>query len=293
VCADRLRLPDGRELAWFDFGSPEGRPVVALHGGLVSGYYFAAQSDTAQDHGVRLIAVDRPGYGDSTLNPEQTYQSVSDDIGRLVDHLGFDRFGVLGQSSGGPFAAACARFLSDRVTACAIVSGGAPPEGAVSNAQQQHEFRVARRLSLVAPGLLALAFQTALRLGQRAPDKVLARMERNLPPCDVAVIERPVIRAGVREEICRPKASTAGRAATLDRLLQARSWGFRIEEIGVPVHVWHGDLDRIVVVEEGVYLARRIPSATLHRLPDAGHWLLHSHFAEITSDVVGEPRLPL
>ncbi len=252
----------------------------------MSGCYFAPQSETARNHNVRLIAVDRPGYGNSTFNPEQTYRSASNDVGQLADHLGFDRFGVVGHSTGGPFAAACARFLGGRLTGCAIVSGGAPPEGGISNTQQQRQFRIARRAADVAPRLLALASQTALQLGRRAPDRVLARMCRTLPQCDVAVIQRPEVRAGVREEISRRKASTAGRAFVLDRRLQGRPWGFRIEDIDMPVHVWHGELDNTVVAEEGAYVARHIPGAGLHQLPDGGHWLLHSHFAEITSDLV-------
>lgn len=117
---------------------------------------------------------------------------------------------------------------------------------------------------------MGIAFQTALQQGQRAPEKVLARMSRTLPACDVAVAECLEIRAGVREEIRRSKASTAGRAATLDLRLQLRPWGFRAQDIAMPVHVWHGDLDRNVV-EEGIYLAEQIPHAAMHELPDAGH----------------------
>ena len=51
------------------------------------------------------------------------------------------------------------------------------------------------------------------------------------------------------------------------------------------MQVWHGDMDRNVVVEEGLYLAQAIPRATMHRLPDAGHWLLHSHFADILDSI--------
>jgi pimeloyl-ACP methyl ester carboxylesterase len=268
-----------------EYGDAEGSPVVALHGSLVSSYYFASQEEVAERRGVRLIAVDRPGYGNSTWHPNQTYESATGDISRLADHLGIDGFAVLGQSSGGPYAAGCARFLDDRVVGCAIVSGVAPPEAKISNRQQLREHRIARRLALVAPQLLGIAIQTALRHGQRAPDKVLARMSRTLPACDIAVVGRSEVRAGVREEIARPKASTAGRAATLDLRLQLRPWGFRIQDIAIPVHVWHGDLDRNVVLEEGIYLAKQIPGAAMHELSDAGHWLVHSHFADILDSI--------
>jgi pimeloyl-ACP methyl ester carboxylesterase len=280
-----VELPDGRELAWTEFGTPDGSPVVAFHGSLVSGSYFAAQAAAAQLGRVRLIAVDRPGYGKSTLHRGQTYESTTADITQMVDHLGLGRFAVLGQSSGAPFAAGCAAHLNRRVTTCALVSGPAPPEGRISNRQQSLQFRMARRAALVAPAFLGVAFQIALQQGARAPDKALTRMLRTLPDSDAAVVERPDIRRDVRAEIARPKSVTAGRAATLDLRLQLRPWGFHIEDIAIPVQVCHGDLDHAVVVEEGVYVATQIRNATMHELPDAGHWLLHSHFAEILESI--------
>jgi pimeloyl-ACP methyl ester carboxylesterase len=287
VClAGRLELPDGRDLAWTEFGCAGGSPLVAFHGSLVSGRYFAAQDEAAKRRGVRLIAVDRPGYGDSSWHRAQTYAASAADTCRLADHLGLGRFAVLGQSSGAPFAAGCAALLDDRVAACALVSGPAPPEGGVSNRQQSRGFRMARRAALAAPALLAAVFQTALRQGRRAPDKALRHMVQTLPACDGAVLERTDVRRAVRAEISRPKSATEGRAATLDLRLQLRPWGYRIEDISIPVHVWHGELDRAVVVDEGRYVAARIPGSTLHELPDAGHWLLHSHFADIVDRVV-------
>jgi pimeloyl-ACP methyl ester carboxylesterase len=45
------------------------------------------------------------------------------DVAALADHLGIDRFAVIGLSSGGPYVAACAAVLGDRVVAAAAVAG--------------------------------------------------------------------------------------------------------------------------------------------------------------------------
>jgi pimeloyl-ACP methyl ester carboxylesterase len=115
------------------------------------------------------------------------------------------------------------------------------------------------------------------------PEWVLAWMDRNLPPCDVAVIQRTEIRAALRDEFARPLSPTAAKAAVQDLRLERVPWGFALRDIATRVHVWHGDLDRNVVVQNGVYQADVIPAATLHRLPSAGHWLIHSHFDDIIS----------
>jgi pimeloyl-ACP methyl ester carboxylesterase len=281
-----LELGNGRELAWIEYGTPEGRPVVVLHGSPGNRYFFAPQAESVTRMNVRLIAPDRPGYGYSTYHPGRTYETWARDVAQLVDHVGVGRFGVLGHSSGGPNAAACARFLGDRVVGCAIVSGVAPPEANIKKDAMLTMNRVGQRLAPIAPWLMSWVYGLFFRRAQRDPDKALAWMGRMLPACDRAVIERPEIRAAVRADLARAPAATAGRAATQDFRLELRPWGFRLNDIKVPVHVWHGDLDRNVVVESGVYQASEIPDGTLHRLPDAGHWLVHTHFEDIVNSLV-------
>jgi len=276
-----FELADGRELAWIEYGLPSGAPVVAFHGSPGSRHFFAPLADTAARKGVRLIAPDRPGYGHSTYHPARTYETWAGDVSQLADHLGVDRFAVIGHSSGGPNAAGCARFLGDRIVGCAIVSGVAPPEAEVSKHEMSRIYQIGQRVSMVAPRLMSLAAQAGLRQGQRAPDKALAWMCRTLPRCDSAVIERPEFRAAVRYDLTRPLAATSGRAAVQDLRLELRFWGFRLREIELPVHVWHGDLDRNVVVESGLYQANEMPHATLHRLPEEGHWLVYTYFDEV------------
>jgi pimeloyl-ACP methyl ester carboxylesterase len=275
-----FELSDGRELAWAEFGARDGVPIVAFHGSTGSRHHFSGLSGVAADMGVRLIAPDRPGYGHSSFDPARSYASWASDVGRLADHLGVERLAVVGHSSGGPNAAGCARFLGDRLVGCAIVSGPAPPEANISKRRMVRSNRIAQRIAPVAPRLMSAMVEAGLRQGARAPDKALAWMTRNLPVCDVAVVERPEIRAALRDDLVHPSA-TAGRAAVQDLQLELEPWGFSLREIAIAVHVWHGSSDRNVVVENGIYQADEIPDATLHLVPREGHWLLGDHCREI------------
>jgi pimeloyl-ACP methyl ester carboxylesterase len=114
---------------------------------------------------------------------------------------------------------------------------------------------------MAAPGLMGFAYEVGLRQVQRRPDKSMAWAVRTLPACDAAVIERPEIHAAMRDDLARPVASTAGRAAVQDLALELTPWGFRLQDLAQPVRVWHGDLDQNVSVESGVYLASEIPGA--------------------------------
>jgi pimeloyl-ACP methyl ester carboxylesterase len=203
----------------------------------------------------------------------------------LANHLGLDRFAVIGHSSGGPNAAGCARFLGDRLIGCAIVSGPAPPEAGITKREVMLQNRIAQRLQVMAPRLMSVLWGTGLRQAQRRPDKALAYMRRTLPASDAAVIERPVIAAGLRAAFARPVSRTAGHAAVQDIQLERKPWGYRLGDIAAHVHVWHGDADRNVVVANGRYQAKEIPRSTLHEVPREGHWLIYSRFQDILGSV--------
>jgi hypothetical protein len=78
--------------------------------------FFGYRRDFAARH-VRMIAVDRPGYGLSTYSPNRRcIADFADDIVALADHLHVRRFAVVGWSSGGCYALACAaRIPPDRL----------------------------------------------------------------------------------------------------------------------------------------------------------------------------------
>ncbi len=56
-----------------------------------------------------------------------------------------------------------------------------------------------------------------------------------------------------------------------DVVVFARDWGFRLAEVTIPVHVWHGDADWIIPHSHGEHVARRLPSATFSTLPGDSH----------------------
>src|SRR5438045_7389115 len=61
-----VRTSDGRVTGYYEYGDPQGRPVVALHGTPACGAGFAWADRPAHARGVRLLAPDRPGVGDSS-----------------------------------------------------------------------------------------------------------------------------------------------------------------------------------------------------------------------------------
>lgn len=119
------RTADGRDLAFCEWGSPTGSPVFFLHGTPGSRYFRHAGGEYDRI-GMRVITFDRPGYGRSTRHPSRTVAGGADDVAAVADHLGLERFAVIGASGGGPYALSAAASLPERVTRCATVVGVGP-----------------------------------------------------------------------------------------------------------------------------------------------------------------------
>ena len=58
-----VTLADGRDLAYEEYGNPDGFPVLSFHGGLSSRLDAAPAHEAAVLMGVRLLSPDRPGIG--------------------------------------------------------------------------------------------------------------------------------------------------------------------------------------------------------------------------------------
>src|SRR3954447_8704087 len=118
---DVVLLPDGRRLQHWVGGAAEGPVVVLLHGCPDTRHVAVGGDAAARRAGVRLVALNRPGYGRSDPAPT-THGSVAEDVAAAVRAMGHQRFAVLGMSVGGQYALACAARHPDRVTAVAAVA---------------------------------------------------------------------------------------------------------------------------------------------------------------------------
>ena len=115
--AGTLLLPNGRALCYAVTGDPAGPPVFYFHGWPASRLEAALAGDVP----VRLIAVDRPGFGGSAPQPGRRLLDWPADVAALAQHLGIETFHVVGVSGGGPFAVACAAVL-EQVAGAALIS---------------------------------------------------------------------------------------------------------------------------------------------------------------------------
>jgi pimeloyl-ACP methyl ester carboxylesterase len=278
-----MQLTDGRQLSWAEMGEPMGYPIFAFHGTPGSRHQVLVDPVPAQAAGARVIAPDRPGCGRSTRQRRRTLEGWANDVCELADELGVERFAVLGISGGGPHAAACARFLPERVSAAALVSGVANIAAPGTERGMMPANRFFARLARKVPAANAVPFGLASVLGRRAPERLLRTLLKTMPAADVGVLARPDVRNTLLASLAY---ASAGRAAAQDFALFAHDWGFRLEDITVPVQVWQGDADVNVPVAHAERQAAAIPGAVLHILPGEGHLMYVDHFDEILRELI-------
>ncbi len=262
-----VRLGDGRRLAATEWGAPDGSVVVLQHGTPASRRQLVFDESAARERGLRMLSVDRPGYGQSTFDPRRSFRSWARDVGELADALDVERLAVLGHSGGGPNALACAAVLGERVAAVVLVASPAPPA---------HPTRrgVVRPLRQRVEGGLRIA------VARRAPRWALGMARRSLPPADVAITSKEPYRSILEAEL-RDASRTTARAAALDRRLGRADWGFDLGQVRQCVHLFHGTDDRSVPVATARRLAELIANPVVHVLEGAGHLFVFERFFEV------------
>ncbi len=283
---ETLRLEDGRLLGYAVYGDPEGWPIFYFHGFPGSRLEAQLADRVAARMGIRLIALDRPGFGLSDFKPRRTIFEWPDDVVKIADALGINRFATIGVSGGGPYAAACALKIPQRLTAVAIVCGLGPldtPNGTDRMVRTNHLiFFLGRRLPWLAKiSLWRIAYQV-----RRNPEGTLRRMIVALPDPDKAVLARPEVKTAMKDNVV--EAFRGGsRGAACELLLYTRPWGFLLEDIATRVNLWHGEQDVSVPPTMGQYQARTIPNCRAIFYPGEGHFsLVINHMEEVLSGLL-------
>jgi pimeloyl-ACP methyl ester carboxylesterase len=282
-----LRLEGGAQMAFAEYGDPNGAPVIFCHGWPSSRTMAELTHEAARNLGVRIISPDRPGIRDSNFHPNRTLLDWPPLMHELTAHLGIDRFRVLAISGGAPYAYVTAWAMPQRVEAVAVVSGA--PHIAELNDRSGLLGLYNRLLALRGsrPKLLRVLFHIARPFASmKLPIRVRPLLLKVLQPCDANVL-----RDSKSFEACFESARQAWRSSATgvmsDAEIYAQPWGFSLEEVRVPVRLWHGKKDRTFSFRLAQQIAARLPNCELHLVEEAGHYSLpirHTH--EILADLL-------
>jgi pimeloyl-ACP methyl ester carboxylesterase len=274
-----LALPDGRRLAYAVYGDQSLRaPLFYLHGVPGGRHEASLASEAALLEGISLISVDRPGFGDSMPLENRRILDTTRDIEALADALGIQTFGIIGVSGGGPHAAACALALRERVRITSLVSSPAPFE-AFRKDTLANIRGYARFLRLDPKRLGRIVISLFMRRMGTSPETFMSLIKKNGPPADRALLQD----THIAEAFKRNFLSVARREDILAQELSLLSnpWGFDLERIETPVHVWHGKEDKTVPWGMGRYLVKNLKRSAGHFADGLGHLLILHKMREI------------
>ena len=267
-----IAVGDDRQIGFAEFGDPQGRAVFWLHGTPGARRQIPMEARVyAEQRQIRLIGVDRPGIGSSSPYQYDTVFAFAEDLRTIADTLGIDRFEVIGLSGGGPYTLACAAAMPDRVVAAGVLGGVAPVRGADAiGGGVSTLITAAAPVVEVAGAPLRLVASQLIRLIRPVAEPALYAYARISPEADRRLLVRPEFKAmflddllnGSRKQLAAPFA---------DVVVFARDWGFRLDEVKVPIRWWHGDRDHIVPFEHGQHVVSRLPDAQLTHPPGESH----------------------
>ena len=283
LTAQTLRLKDGRTLGYAEYGDPDGRPVLEFHGWPGCRYEAWAYDEAGKKLGARVIGIDRPGFGLSTYKRAYRITDWPKDVAEFADALGIQKFPVLGISSGSPSAAVCARFLSDRLISCALVSPLAPlkVEGEKIDAKkhiEKTEIQIAHLANTVSLAA-RLAFWYITRQFKKDPDKALQQFTKDMPESDLALMSDEALKDHFKRTALEcSRNGTRGPIASVG--LEVKPWGFRLQDIAMHVDIWQGELDNLALPAGSKYMASKLPDCELHMIPGAGHLTVVATHAE-------------
>lgn len=224
----RWQAADGRVLQGWVGGDPSGPLVAVLHGCPDTRHVAMAGDAAAREVGVRLLCVNRPGYGASTVHAS-SHATVADDLAGVVDELGHERFAVLGMSVGGAYALATAARHPGRVAALGIVATQPPGDRTEP---------VEAIVDEMAPEFLA--WRVGVDPADPDDEALASRWLAVLPAADAALVAAggPVaVAASVREALEVPDGYLR------DAALLFRPWVHGPAEVTCPVRAWFGEDD--------------------------------------------------
>jgi pimeloyl-ACP methyl ester carboxylesterase len=284
-----IAVGDDRQIGFAEFGDPQGRAVFWLHGTPGARRQIPMEARVyAEQRQIRLIGVDRPGIGSSTPYQYDTVFAFADDLRTIADTLGIDKMEVIGLSGGGPYTLACAAAMPDRVVAAGVIGGVAPTTGAdgiAGGVMGSVGLRLAPLLQ-VAGGPIGMVASALIRLIRPVGSPAVDLYGRVSPEADRRLLARPEIKAMFLDDLLNGRRKQMA-APFADVVVFARDWGFRLDEVKVPVRWWHGDHDHIVPFNHGLHVVAKLPDVELYHLPGESHLAGLGRAEEILGTMIG------
>ncbi|MGB0934404.1 MAG: alpha/beta fold hydrolase [Lishizhenia sp.] len=280
-----IRLKDGRNLSYSEYGDLNGFPVIYFHGSQSSRLEMHYDLSFASTHKIRIITIDRPGHGNSDFNPNTTFLNFAEDVAELTEQLKLNTFSIAGMSAGAPFALAmCYRFPL-KINKAAIISGFAP----FNEENKKHLSKQVKTLLQLAeklPFLLRILLKIQVKQIKKNPEKSTQKFLEIMSDADKEVLKNKQVIAVIQKMFTEAfKNGYNGVAHEISKLL-VNDWEFNLQDNRVSTSIWQGEKDNNVPLNWASYLNNEIPNSTLKTFKEEGHLIIFNHAETIFKALV-------
>ena len=273
-----LKLPTACELAYDEYGSTAGYPLIYFHDAGSSRLECSFFHHSARRLGYRLIAVDRPGIGCSSFYSLKSCSQFCEDIVLLADELGLDQFGIMSLGAGGVYGLSLAHMVPERVQIQLFLAG---IPGNVFNDRSDSSY-LAKCINGVTPRMVKLLVNLKQSLFPIDAESGLRRLQEFLSYTDRKILARPrVIKTLALNQSEAVRQGSRGIAQ--DTALCFRKLEFALAAVEVPAQIWQGSADRLSLRSDCEYLASKLPIANYYRVANGGHFFFLQNMDEIFS----------
>jgi pimeloyl-ACP methyl ester carboxylesterase len=272
-----IKLKDGRNLGYAEYGDPNGKPLFYFHGWPVSRLHGARVDEVAKTLRIRIIATDRPGIGNSDFQKNRTLLDFPDDIIELADYLKIKKFSVMGVSGGGPYSAVCAYKIPERINKAGIVVGLAPTY--IQN--------ICNGMALINK-LCWTNYSRIPLLKELASFTINLQYKLGYSLTFSTKSDKSLLTKGVKENIKNDVSEAVKqglKGITHELKLYTSNWGFDVKNIKIPVYLYYGKDDKNVSLNMGKYYEQQIPNSNL-TVYEGGHLSWIEHTEEILKTLV-------
>lgn len=276
-----FQLSDGRNLAYTEYGDSKGEPLFHCHSILGSRLELAFDAQLiSQQKSVRLIVIDRPGFGASDPNPKTNFITWVKDLTQLADHLNIGKFSMSGYAMGGIYALACTHEIPKRLKQVAIIGTGMPPVSVSDYETIIPLYKMNNRLAKHIPKVYCLLTSVLVKGILSEPATFFQQFNDYLDSADQEIMNSDRFKTEMFASL-REGLRQGGKAAAKEVVQLMQDWGFNLANINIPIHIWHGNSDHHIPIVLGKRLTEHINETTLVVKEGEGHYLFYTHWSEI------------
>jgi pimeloyl-ACP methyl ester carboxylesterase len=262
-------------LGYAFYGPGNGVPVLYFHGTpssrlepLILKNYNKDIEQLLYQYKINLVAIDRPGMGQSDYNPKGSFHSFACDVNELIDYLQLSKCTVLCWSGGGPYALSLAYHFQQRVQQVYIVAG-------FTRSFSEHRvfknmngniyyFWSAKNIPMIMRAIMNYA-------GKKEAHKPIPKWLSRLPDADHNLLNDPAVINHFAKVTLNEACRRDSRGLVHEAGIYFNDTGYKLTGIVQPVHYWWGIEDNTVTKVHAEAVEKLVPGAVMHYKQNEGH----------------------